>query len=186
MDPSNSLQERRERFEALAAEVFEPLQRYLRRRATADEAEEAFGDTLLALWRRLDDIPPAAILPWSYGVARRVLANRRRGSVRQRQLAERMSRLMPAWFEPDPSAAPDHPELAAALQALREGDREVLTLWAWEQLEPREIATALGVSVNAAALRLSKAKRRLAKAMRGQTEAGSGHMGIEYPRSADE
>lgn len=185
MDPSNSLQERRERFEALAAEVFEPLQRYLRRRATADEAEEAFGDTLLALWRRLDDIPPAATLPWSYGVARRVLANRRRGSIRQRQLAERMSRLMPAWFEPDPSAAPEHPELTAALRVLREEDREVLTLWAWEQLEPREIATVLGVSVNAATLRLRKAKKRLSLAMGRQIGAGAGHIGDEHPRSAD-
>jgi RNA polymerase sigma-70 factor (ECF subfamily) len=185
MDPSNSLQERRERFEALAAEVFEPLQRYLRRRANADEAEEAFGDTLLALWRRLDDIPPAATLPWSYGVARRVLANRRRGLVRQRQLVERIGRLTPVWFDPDPSAAPEYPELAAALRALREEDREVLTLWAWEQLEPREIAIVLGVSVNAATLRLSKAKKRLAQAMSGQSGAGAGHMGVEYPRSAD-
>lgn len=181
-----SLYQRRERFELLAAEVFGPLQRYLRRRAAADEAEEAFADTLLALWRRLDDIPAGAELPWSYGVARRVLANHRRTRARQVKLAERAVGAMPAVAEPEPSTAFDHPELAAALGALREEDREVLRLWAWEQLEPREIATVLGVSANAATLRLGKAKKRLAKAMGGQSEGGAGHRDDEHPRSTHE
>ena len=43
----------------------------------------------------------------------------------------------------------------------------------------------LGVSVNAATLRLSKAKKRLALAMGGQIGAGAGHIGVEHPRSAD-
>ncbi|NNE95898.1 MAG: RNA polymerase subunit sigma-24, partial [Acidimicrobiales bacterium] len=51
----------RARFEAVAAEVYEPLQRYLRRRAASSDADELLDDVLLVLWRRLDDIPPGAV-----------------------------------------------------------------------------------------------------------------------------
>ena len=51
-----------------AAEVYEPLQRYLRRRAHADDAADALADTLLVVWRRLDDVPDDP-LPWCYGAA---------------------------------------------------------------------------------------------------------------------
>jgi len=59
---------------------------------------------------------------------------------------------------PPPADAPD---VAAALAALSDRDREVVLLWAWEGLAPREIAIALGTSANAVSLRLSRAKRRL-------------------------
>jgi len=91
---------------------------------------------------------------------------------------------MASRSEADPPAEPDHPELAQALMSLRDADREVLTLWAWEQLEPREIATVLDLSTNAATLRLGKAKRRLAAALAGQNRAGAGHMEDEHPRSS--
>jgi RNA polymerase sigma-70 factor (ECF subfamily) len=172
--------ERRLRFESIAAEVYEPLQRFLGRRAPADEAEEAFSETLLTIWRRIDDVPTEAVLPWSYGVARRVLSNRFRGARRRRSLDERIVMMEPPRIEPDPAAVDDHPELAAALAALRDEDREVLRLWAWEQLEPREMAVVLGISDNATAQRLSKAKQRLAKQMTGQDSAPGGHRGDEH------
>jgi RNA polymerase sigma-70 factor (ECF subfamily) len=53
----SSAPERRERFERVAGEVSEPLQRYLRRRAPAADAADALADTLLVVWRRLDDVP---------------------------------------------------------------------------------------------------------------------------------
>ena len=54
---------RRARFEALAAEVYEPLQRYVRRRIDAAAADDVVSDTLLVCWRRLDDVPDDAALP---------------------------------------------------------------------------------------------------------------------------
>jgi RNA polymerase sigma factor (sigma-70 family) len=44
---------------------------------------------------------------------------------------------------------------------LPERDREVLLLAAWERLSTAEIASVLGCSENAAALRLHRARRRL-------------------------
>ena len=70
---------RRDRFEAALREVYEPLQRYLGRRCAPDDAAEVLNDTLLTIWRRLDDVPADRRLPWTYGVARRCLANHRRG-----------------------------------------------------------------------------------------------------------
>jgi RNA polymerase sigma-70 factor (ECF subfamily) len=54
------------------------------------------------------------------------------------------------------------------LASLPEGDREILRLWAWERLEPGEIAMVLQVSPNAATLRLSRARRKLADALEGR------------------
>jgi hypothetical protein len=40
---------------------------------------------------------------------------------------------------PDPGEEGPDADLSAALDALSDQDREILRLWAWEQLEPREI-----------------------------------------------
>ena len=169
--------DRRTRFQAIAEEVFEPLQRYLRRRARLDDAEDALSEVMLTVWRRLDDAPDEA-LPWCYGIARRVLANQRRGRSRHLRLVNRIE------SEPRQSAVPDHaetgpdPELAHALASLSTDDQEVLRMWAWEQLEPREIAPVLGISVNAATLRLSRARNRLAAILSRQDQPHAGHEAV--------
>jgi RNA polymerase sigma-70 factor, ECF subfamily len=167
--------ERRIRFEAVAGEVYEPLQRYLRRRAPIDDAEEAFGDALLTIWRRIDDVPCEAVLPWCYGVAKRALANRRRATGRRLRLADRLAAEPPSPHAGDPSDCVEFADIQAALEHLDDADREVLELWAWEELEPREIAAVLDTTANAISLRLQRAKRRLANEMERQSAASSGH-----------
>lgn len=175
----SSQTDRRRRFEAIAEEVFEPLQRYLRRRAQAWDADDALSEVMLTVWRRLEDAPEDNALPWCYGIARKTLANQRRGRSRHLRLVARIE------AEPGPGSATDpvdvgyDPDLEAALRSLSEEDREVLRLWAWEQLEPREIAPALDISVNAATLRLSRARKRLAAALTGQDSRSSGHKRVE-------
>lgn len=155
---------RRERFERAANAVYEPLQRFARRRSSPDVADDVVAETLLVLWRRLDEVIEGAELPWCYGVARRVLGNHQRSETRRRRLIGRLSMTTPPDSivdlprEMDPTA---DSELQTALAHLSAADREVLTMWAWETLEPRDLAVALGVSVNAATIRLHRAKRRL-------------------------
>lgn len=171
--------ERRTRFEAIAEEVFEPLQRYLRRRTGRDAAEDALSEVMLTVWRRLDDAPTDRVLPWCYGIARNTLANQRRGQKRRLRLVERLEAEPRRDTQPDPADVGTEPELAEAWAMLSEVDREVLRLWAWEQLEPREMGSVLGITVNAATLRLGRARSRLADALDRQDRASSGHEPVE-------
>jgi RNA polymerase sigma-70 factor, ECF subfamily len=152
--------ERRAGFERLVAEAYEPLQRFLRRRTDAATAEDVLGDVLLVLWRRVDDIPHEAPVAWAYGVARGCLANAVRGQARQERLVRRLA------AEPEPGGGTaEHEALADALDKLPEGDRELLQLWAWEQLQPKEIAAVLGITANAASIRLHRAIGKLKKTL---------------------
>jgi RNA polymerase sigma-70 factor, ECF subfamily len=171
--------ERRDRFESVVAELYDPLQRYIRRRAAVDEAGDVLSDVLLTMWRRLDDVPEGAALPWSYGVARRALSNHRRAASRHLRLVERLETEPPPARDDDPAGQLEDPEFAAALASLPVADQEILRLWAWEQLEPREIAMALGSTSNAVSLRLSRARKKLADAMTRQDPSAAGHLGDE-------
>lgn len=170
---------RRQRFEDIADEVFQPLQRYLRRRAAPSDAEDVLSDVMLTIWRRLDEVPRDRALPWSYGVARNALANQRRSQGRRFRLVQRMESEPHDHVTPGPGEEGPDAELSAALDALNDQDREILRLWAWEQLEPREIAPVLGLTVNAATLRLSRAKKRLSTELSRQDADSSGHKSTE-------
>ncbi len=155
----------RARFEAVAAVVAEPVHRYALRRTDPETAKEVVADTLLVAWRRLDDIPPGAELPWCYAVARRCLANAERSARRQRGLVARITRLDPPEAAlPQEPALPDL-DLHRALAQLPESDRELLRLWAWEDLALREIAAVSGLTANAVSIRLHRARGKLAKAL---------------------
>jgi RNA polymerase sigma-70 factor (ECF subfamily) len=161
--------------------------RFLRRRADADTAEEVLSDVLLVLWRRFDEVEqlePDVRLPWCYGVARGCLANARRSAQRRQRLWLRVVESPEAragvTAELDDSDADDG--LDAALASLRDDDRELLRLWAWEQLAPREIAVVLGITPNAASIRLHRATKRLRgqleqeRAAHGKKAGGAGHL----------
>jgi RNA polymerase sigma-70 factor (ECF subfamily) len=166
--------DRRARFEALVEQIHDPLVRYLRRRASADDADDVMGDVLLILWRRFDDIPNPVPLPWCYGVARRALSNHRRGLRRKLHLIERLEAQPPQSY--DPGGAEDYPELTAALATLSPADREIVALWAWEDLEPRQIAVVLETTPNAVSLRLSRARKKLAAEISRQNPSRAGHI----------
>jgi RNA polymerase sigma-70 factor, ECF subfamily len=159
--------DRQEHFRRLAELVHEPLHRYALRRVDPADVDDIVADTLLVLWRRLEDVPAGAELPWCYNVARNCVANLQRSAARRERLVLRLA------TEPPTSVDEPAPDVEAALAALPAKDREVVLLWAWEGLAPREIAIALGTSANAVSLRLSRAKRRLKSHLR-QDPRGAG------------
>lgn len=163
---------RRERFEELTAEVYAPLRRYLVRRAHPDSVDDVLAEVLLTVWRRLDDVPAENSLAWCYGVARRTLANQRRGESRRIRLLERIK------SEPlyDSDAEGSDPVLEGALAQLSGEELNLIHLWAWEQLEPREIAIVLDSSPNAISLRLTRLKKKLATEIERQNQIASGHI----------
>lgn len=134
----------------------------IRRAPTVADAEDAAAETFTIAWRKLDAVPDDS-LPWLYAVARRVLANQRRGRGRR----ERLAALLRVDDVPTPlPVGEDYDGPAfAALASLSAADQEVLRLVAWEDLGNTEIAAVLGVTPNAVAIRLHRARARFAEAL---------------------
>ena len=159
--------ERRERFEAVYRELYAPICGYtLRRVRDPEDAAEAIAETFATLWRRFDRCPHGPELrPWLFGVARRVIANQRRGDRRRTALGERLiANFDRAELEAVYSQEAGS-ELARAFATLSEPDREVLSLVAWEGLTREELVVALGTSRATVRLRLHRARKRLEAAM---------------------
>lgn len=152
---------RERRFRALASEATPAIGAYLRRRlyplGPAD-LDDLVEEVLLVAWRRLDDIPGDAQIPWLIGVARNVLRNAHR---KRRRAMQMESQLRPM---PNDAAAEDHviadEGVRVALASLSEDDREILLLHAWDGRSTSEIAAIFAVTPNAAAVRLSRAQDR--------------------------
>lgn len=179
--------ERRVRFETVVSIVGEPLRRYAARRTDPETAQDVVADSFLVIWRRLDDVPDGGELPWCYAVARNCLANAQRSARRQRGLLLRLARLDPP--RPAPDASQDLPDeaLHRALAALGSNDRELLRLWAWEELRPAEIAVVLETTTNAVNIRLHRARRLLAARLEvdtGKSPLPSGQKQGEEGRTA--
>ncbi|MDC5696559.1 sigma-70 family RNA polymerase sigma factor [Intrasporangium calvum] len=150
------------RFTVLAREVALPLRRYVARRVDPASVDDVVSDVFLVLWRRLSDVPAEDPLPWTYAVARGCLANRRRSAARHLRLVDRLARSRTK--SPSPGEGPgEHADVHAALAGLRELDREIVMLWAWEGLPPKEIAAVTGLTANAVSIRLHRAKKELAR-----------------------
>jgi RNA polymerase sigma-70 factor (ECF subfamily) len=154
---------RREYLEDLFVKHAAAVRAYALRRIDPATAEETVSEVFVIAWRRLDDVPSDP-LPWLLACARRVLANQRRAGRRRIALQQRLSQAgdLPGAWEFD--GVPDRP-LARALGELSEEDRELLLLVAWDELEPEQTALALGCSRRTLAVRLHRARRRLADSL---------------------
>jgi DNA-directed RNA polymerase specialized sigma24 family protein len=154
---------RRERFQMLYEENYHRVLGYARRRVERDDAHDVVAETFLVAWRRLEQIPEGdAAQLWLYGAARRVLWNQQRAVRRRNRLSRRL--LAEGSAQPD-TGPPGSPltGVTVAFASLRNEDRELLSLVAWEGLDPGEIAEVLGCSRNAARIRLHRARRRFAR-----------------------
>ena len=153
---------REDRFEELFREHYRAVRGYALRRAPGDLAQDVVSETFLVAWRRLDDVPDEA-LPWLYGVARRVLANQRRSADRGSALERKLAGTATNAVASDPGERAGEGEvLRTALARLSERDREALMLVAWHELSGARAARAAGCTRAAFAVRLHRARGRLA------------------------
>jgi RNA polymerase sigma-70 factor (ECF subfamily) len=154
------------RLEVLFGQHASAVRAYALRRANAASADEAVSEVFVIAWRRLEDVPADA-LPWLLACARRVLANQRRAGRRRVALAERLNGygLSAVDHAGVDGAGIADDALALALTTLSDDDRELLRLIAWEELEPARAAQVLGCSRRTLAVRLHRARRRLAAAL---------------------
>ena len=149
-----------------AAELFDAyharvLAYALRRSATEADAEDATSETFAVAWRRIADAPDDP-LPWLYAIARRVLANQRRSGLRRAALH---LRLISTDVPPRERVGEERGPATLALGRLPAADQELLRLVAWEELSHRQVAQSLGISENAVAIRLHRARRRFAEVL---------------------
>jgi RNA polymerase sigma-70 factor (ECF subfamily) len=173
---------RRQRFSEIFAVAYGPLQRYVRRRGGGDDTDDVVAEVLGVVWRRLDDVPAESVVPWCLGVARRCLANQRRSLRRRANLVQRIA------TEPrfDGAQASD-PDLVTALSELDAEKQEILRLWAWEGFGAGDIATVLGISANAASIRLHRARHELADLLASRKKSGpAGHSSVEADVTKEE
>lgn len=150
---------RRARFDALFREHHPAVRAYARRRVPSGVVDDIVSETFLVVWRRLDHVPETP-LPWLLAVARNVVGTEWRGAARRKRL----------WLKAQSGhvegRVPGEPEsgdgrVLTALAALKESDREALTLVAWDGLSPAQAAAVLGEPAARFRQRLHRAGRRL-------------------------
>jgi RNA polymerase sigma factor (sigma-70 family) len=154
-------------FDRLFVENREPLLAYFLRRVDHPcDAADLLAEVFLVAWRRLDEVPSGrdATL-WLYGVARRVLANHRRGARRRNDLAIKLRSALdrPLLGPPDVDRVDGDSfrRVRLALDLLPEIDREIITLKAWDGLSALDISVVVGGTPENVRVRLHRARARL-------------------------
>lgn len=155
-------------FRSLFERFYREIWTFARNRTSSgDDASDIAAETFTIAWRRIDELlgadQPRA---WLFATARFVLANQLRGRRRRERLVDRLADAR-ATIAVLPDATTG--DLAVALDELASADREILLLHAWDDLATSEIATMLGCTPNAAAIRLHRARQRLAAALDERT-----------------
>jgi RNA polymerase sigma factor (sigma-70 family) len=142
----------------------------IHRCATSEDVADLVADTFLAAFGAAGRYraEAATAAPWLLGIAARAVSNQRRGLARWLRVSRRAAGEPPRFtgeeyeaVEAAIDAARQAPHVQAALRTIPARDRTVLELVAYAQLSPSEAAVALGISPNAARLRLARARKRL-------------------------
>jgi RNA polymerase sigma-70 factor (ECF subfamily) len=165
-----NVQDQRERFESGYRRTYDAVVAYaLRRTSGPADAADVVAETFAVYWRRIDDAPDGdELLPWLYGVGRRVLANQRRGEHRRTALHDRLAADFDRVAPPPQWEGQSVAAIVRAFRRLPPRDREVLALVAWEDLDRQAVAVALGTNRAAARVRLHRARQRFARELERQ------------------
>lgn len=155
--------------EALFACHHRAVLAYALRRVPAHEADDVLAEVFATAWQHRDRVPDPA-LPWLYRAAAHHVLHSRRGHGRRDRLSARLLAEPPGRQDDHAEAVvsrlDDTARVAAALTQLTPTDAEILRLSAWEELATDEIAYVLGCTATAARVRLHRARRRFAAALR--------------------
>jgi RNA polymerase sigma-70 factor (ECF subfamily) len=160
---------RKARFEAIWVEHSPRVRAYCIRRVASHEADDVCAEIFLVVWRRIDEIPPPPhTLLYIYGIAGKVVSNHSRSFRRRARLDEKLRNLGvappadPAFLVVQSS---DDADVAAAVRNLSHRDREIVMLFAWEDLPREDIAQIMGMTKAAVDQRIHRAYKRLARVL---------------------
>jgi RNA polymerase sigma factor (sigma-70 family) len=154
-----------ERFREFYESCFGRISAYvIRRTKTKDDAADVIAETFEVAWRKFASIPRGDVeILWLYGVARRVLANQRRSSMRREQLVRKVALDLPSLTE-DADGDSSWQLVRTVLSQLSSSDQDLITLAYWEDLSSKEIAYVLETSPGTVRVRLLRARRRFESA----------------------
>jgi RNA polymerase sigma factor (sigma-70 family) len=153
-----------ERFFELFDRHYRALHRFLRGRGAGDAADDLSAEAFLVAFRRRDryDQSRENARPWLFGIAINLARNERRS---ERRRLRAMLRETDRPVEPqgrvlerlDAATLP----LAEALADLTADERDVLLLYACEELSYDEVAEAVGAPVGTVRSRLHRARAKV-------------------------
>jgi RNA polymerase sigma-70 factor (ECF subfamily) len=159
-------------FTAVYDRYFRHIYRYAAARLDTQKAEDIAAETFLLAFAQRDrfDSERGSLRPWLFGIATNLVARHRRKEARYYKALAR------TWPEPavdshenrvvaSVAAEGMQPQLAKALIALSQGERDVVLLVALSQLSHEEVAEALGISYGTVGSRLSRARKKLRPAI---------------------
>ena len=155
-------------FTAVYDRYFRDIYLYVAGRLDAQAAEDLAAETFLAAFDQRDrfDHRRGSLRPWLFGIATNLVARHRRKEARRYRALARTG-IEPAADSHENrvvasvAAQRVQPQLATALAALSQGERDVVLLVALAQLSHGEVAEALGVSPGTVGSRLSRARAKL-------------------------
>lgn len=147
-----------ERFHRLYTQTSQDLLAFLLRRCqTAEDAADCLSETYRIAWQKRRQIPVEDTRAWLFGAARNVA--RRQHTTATRQAAA--TRELALAAKHTDAIAPLSATTRTALDALSPLDREIITMLAWDDLAPREVAIILGISPNVLRVRAHRARAQL-------------------------
>lgn len=135
---------------------------FLNRVEDLDVVPDLVNETLYVASRRILDVPrsPDRAGMWLFGVARRVLANHRRGVRRKAALDDRLRREFDQTVAAEPLSDVAI-EVRLAVDSLQPKQAELIRLVHWDGFSVREAATLLRIPVSTAHDRHEAARRAL-------------------------
>jgi RNA polymerase sigma-70 factor (ECF subfamily) len=141
--------------------------RFLGRRVGAGAAEGLVGELFRIAFerRKTFDGSRTSALPWLYGIGSNLLLKHRRGEARRLRASARMAAAGEASDKCASAKALDarllFSRVASAIEALPDGEREALLLFAWEDLSYQSMAEALELPIGTVRSRLNRARAHL-------------------------
>lgn len=143
-------------FDALFTAHVGPVFRFIVRRAARVDADDLTADVFATAWRRREDVPAGAELPWLYRTAGFVVANHHR---KHRPI---LLHVVPDDGDPDrPQWVDGADDVRQVMSELSARDQRILLLSAWDGLSGDQLAEVLGISRGGADAALSRARSRL-------------------------
>lgn len=163
---------------------------YLARRVGRDIAEDVTSETFARAYQHRDryDRERPDARPWLFGIATNLLRNQSRSEMRQLRAYSRHG-VQDRTSDDDAAvdarldATAQTPRLAAALAALKPGDREALTLFAWNEMSYEEIAEVLEIPVGTVRSRLNRARRIVQEHLEASDDVAASGSGGRHGRA---